>query len=534
MHYTSVSAVLAAWLTAQGAQATLNGYCPPMGPVLPPPTSPHTDPGFDSAAAKLTATLQKLTSGYNSSAVSMGVMSIHEAAPMFEFHYSPPNFDPRGVSQVNSDTVYRLASMTKLFTVLGLLRIDGINLEDPITKYLPELRDLHKEASAQDTIHVVDWDSITLEALAAHQGGIGADYFFDNFGKRPPVYAPFTTPVYSNIGTTLLGLVIESVTNHTYEDWIQQSIFDPIKMNRSFLSSPSESLGFIPINDFDWSVQLGVEAPTGTIFSTISDLMAFGKAILSYEMLSPVRTRKWMKPLASTSSISTFVGAPWEIYRSNNVTKDGRMIEFYTKAGDLFSYHSVIALIPDYDLVMVALVGGPEVSGATTYQLIGEASTALLPVVEEAGKAKAHTEYAGTYTDPSTNSSLTLSLDDGPGLSVTKWQVRGVNVIETPLLGESPAIPPRVRLYPSNLSTGNQTAWRVLFDGSADEAAAEDALYPWDQFSCSSWSTLDKLVYEFQAQDLFIFGMTEEDRGDSKAIKINLPAYQVELARVVE
>lgn len=85
--------------------------------------------------------------------------------------------------------------------------------------------------------------------------------FFDNFGKRPPVYAPFTTPVYSNIGTTLLGLVIESVTNHTYEDWIQQSIFDPIKMNRSFLSSPSESLGFIPINDFDWSVQLGVEAP---------------------------------------------------------------------------------------------------------------------------------------------------------------------------------------------------------------------------------------------------------------------------------
>lgn len=175
MHYTAVSAVLTAWLTARGVQAALNGYCPPMGPVLPPPTSPHTDPGFDSAAAKLTVNLQKLTSGYNSSAVSVGVMSIHEAAPMFEFHHSPQNFDPRGVSEVNSDTVYRLASMTKLFTVLSLLRIDGINLEDPITKYLPELRDIHKEASAQDTIHVVDWDSITLEALAAHQGGIGAD-----------------------------------------------------------------------------------------------------------------------------------------------------------------------------------------------------------------------------------------------------------------------------------------------------------------------------------------------------------------------
>lgn len=172
---TAASSVLFAWLVSQGAQAGLNGLCPPMGPVLPPATSPRTDPGFDSAATTLTTKLQNLTSGFNYSAVSLGVMSIHEATPMFEFHHSPPNFDPRGVSEVNSDTVYRLASMTKLFTVLGLLRTEKVSLEDPITKYLPELRDIHKEASAQDAIHVVDWDGITLEALAAHQSGIGAD-----------------------------------------------------------------------------------------------------------------------------------------------------------------------------------------------------------------------------------------------------------------------------------------------------------------------------------------------------------------------
>lgn len=171
----AVSGVLFAWLTARRVQAALDGHCPPIGPVLPPATSPHTDPGFSPATVKLTASLQKLTSEFNFSAVSLGVMSIHEAAPMFEYHHSPQNFDPSGVSEVNSDTVYRLASMTKLFTVLGLLRIDNVSFDDPITKYLPELRDIHKEASAQDGIHVVDWDSITLEALAAHQGGIGAD-----------------------------------------------------------------------------------------------------------------------------------------------------------------------------------------------------------------------------------------------------------------------------------------------------------------------------------------------------------------------
>lgn len=172
---TAVFSVLFAWLMSQRVQAALNGLCPPMGPVLPPATSPRTDPGFDAAAITLKTKLQELTSRFNYSAVSLGVMSIHEATPMFEFHHSPQNFDPRGVSEVNSDTVYRLASMTKLFTVLGLLRTEKVSLEDPITKYLPELRDIHKEAAAQDAIHILNWDSITLEALAAHQSGIGAD-----------------------------------------------------------------------------------------------------------------------------------------------------------------------------------------------------------------------------------------------------------------------------------------------------------------------------------------------------------------------
>lgn len=85
--------------------------------------------------------------------------------------------------------------------------------------------------------------------------------FFENFGKRPPVHAPYETPLYSNIGLTLLGLVIETVTNQTYEDWIQHSIINPVKMNKTFMSTPADSLGFIPTNAIDWDVKLGVEAP---------------------------------------------------------------------------------------------------------------------------------------------------------------------------------------------------------------------------------------------------------------------------------
>jgi hypothetical protein len=85
-----IRAALSCVLLACEAQAALDGLCPPLGPVLPPATSPSADPAFETAAAELTAKLKELTSSFNSSSVSIGVRSIHEAAPMFEFHYSPP------------------------------------------------------------------------------------------------------------------------------------------------------------------------------------------------------------------------------------------------------------------------------------------------------------------------------------------------------------------------------------------------------------------------------------------------------------
>ncbi|TLS20924.1 uncharacterized protein PpBr36_10733 [Pyricularia pennisetigena] len=74
-----------------------------------------------------------------------------------------------------------------------------------------------------DELTLVDWDEITLGALASHLAGIKADFsadlstfesgectvedFLQHFGDNWPVLAPFTTPVYSNNGAAILGLV---------------------------------------------------------------------------------------------------------------------------------------------------------------------------------------------------------------------------------------------------------------------------------------------------------------------------------------
>lgn len=153
-----------------GASAALDGLCPPLGALLPAPTAPSSSLHVQAAALLLKEALQNATASLNTSAISFGIQSIHETEPILEFHYTPPEFGAAGVKEVDSNTVYRLASTSKLFPVLAILKHEDMDLNDPVTKYLPELRDLNKQAREHSRVWQVDWDSITLGALSSHLG----------------------------------------------------------------------------------------------------------------------------------------------------------------------------------------------------------------------------------------------------------------------------------------------------------------------------------------------------------------------------
>lgn len=62
--------------------------------------------------------------------------------------------------------------------------------------------------------------------------------FFANWGRKNPAYAPFTTPVYSNIGYAILGLVIERVTGVSFSQYIQNAIIEPLGLNKTSIDHP--------------------------------------------------------------------------------------------------------------------------------------------------------------------------------------------------------------------------------------------------------------------------------------------------------
>ncbi|MCE7993610.1 MAG: beta-lactamase family protein [Roseivirga sp.] len=137
-----------------------------------------------------------------------------------------------------TNTRYTIASMGKLFTMVGVLKLieEGkLSLNDQLDQYLSGFLD--KRAH-----------NITIEQLLAHRAGwqhywnfpeflnnrLATDSIADymRFIKKTRLdFNPGSRNQYSNIGYIVLGAVIEKVTGEDYYEYINRTIFQPLSMN---------------------------------------------------------------------------------------------------------------------------------------------------------------------------------------------------------------------------------------------------------------------------------------------------------------
>lgn len=147
--------------------------------------------------------------------------------------------DPATGVPVDADTRFRIASMSKAFTALAILKLrdEGkLSLEDPASRYIPELRKW-KPATG-------DARAITLRDLLHHSAGLVED---NPWGDRQQVLtepeftalieggmdfanAPGVRNEYSNYGYALLGRIISNVSGRRYQDYIRDELMRPLGM----------------------------------------------------------------------------------------------------------------------------------------------------------------------------------------------------------------------------------------------------------------------------------------------------------------
>lgn len=195
------------------------GPCLLLGPDYPAPRQLSTSSTVAAALQKLNSTITRSLKqdvgygkvGANFTSFSVELYSVHEDKPLFTFHHSAPGLahPEEGVSTVDSNTIYRVGSVSKLLSVYVFLATVGdVHFNEPVTKYVPELAAYaaqNKQNLQGDDSDYFDWESMTLGALASHSAGI-----FKDFAVSPAV-----DEAYVQIGLPPAPAVAGSFCNST-------------------------------------------------------------------------------------------------------------------------------------------------------------------------------------------------------------------------------------------------------------------------------------------------------------------------------
>lgn len=156
--------------------------CVPAGPDFPAPAHLSTSKYLASAVIDFEALLGNETLGLRSNKTAFGIamFSAKENTTLYENYFTPPM--DVGVTTVDRDSMFRIGSISKVFTVWTFLAEAGdVNFNDPVTKYVPELAQVVSMSKRKDSdvlyddIDSVRWQDVTLGQLASQSAGITRD-----------------------------------------------------------------------------------------------------------------------------------------------------------------------------------------------------------------------------------------------------------------------------------------------------------------------------------------------------------------------
>lgn len=214
----------------------------------------------------------------------------------------------------DTGTIYRIASISKMFTVTILLQLaeEGkVRLDDPAEKYVPEVGSIPGYS---------DHTRFTLQQLASHMAGLNREPELAGASVGPVArwevkvldclpHSSFNSRpgeqfLYSNIGFAILGLALERASGMPYVQLVQQRIFTPLHMDNSFFTVPAEKRGRLAQgidNEKDGVVNtdlptrtidgMGYRVPNGGIWSTTPDLARFVIGLMGGKLLQPASVR---------------------------------------------------------------------------------------------------------------------------------------------------------------------------------------------------------------------------------------------------
>jgi CubicO group peptidase (beta-lactamase class C family) len=224
------------------------------------------------------------------------ILILHDNQIMDKDHFGMANQEK---SQPAGDqTIYHWASITKTMTGIAILQLRDrglLGLDDPVIKYIPELRQVHNPFG--------DMAEITIKHLLTHSAGFrGATWPWKDKPWQPHEpklweqlaamfpyteieFKPGSRWGYSNPGIIFLGRTIELLTGDGYEVYIDKNILKPLEMHESYFDTTPYHLlknraqsyfredGVLTAAPFD--VDTGITVSNGGLNAPIADFAKY-------------------------------------------------------------------------------------------------------------------------------------------------------------------------------------------------------------------------------------------------------------------
>lgn len=223
--------------------------------------------------------------------------------------------------QMTSDTLFRVASMTKPITATALMQLVAqgkVSLDDPVSKYLPEF-------ASPRLADGTSCEAVTISQLLTHSAGIVSNSGLngertlaqevDAIGKQPLQFMPGTRWQYSS-GLTVVGRVIEVASEMSYEDYLAKRIFEPLGMKDTTFTlsaeqaqrlattyKPGAGPGELEAVEIPDPTVRRMPNPSGGLYSTADDMARFYQAVLrSWKGEATLLEPKFTVPMLSPQS----------------------------------------------------------------------------------------------------------------------------------------------------------------------------------------------------------------------------------------
>jgi CubicO group peptidase (beta-lactamase class C family)/D-alanyl-D-alanine dipeptidase len=298
-----------------------------------------------------------------------------------------------------ADTIYRVGSLSTLFTdiaVLQLVERGLLDLDAPVTKYLPDFKPGDRFGKA-----------ITLRHLMSHRSGLVHETpvgsYFDpsapglaravaSLNQTTLVCVPESSVKYSNADHAVVGRVLEAARRQAFSQYMSHALFDPLGMHSSgFASDPATARGLMwtyhgrefpaPVFDLGIAPACGMHSSANDLARFLSALFASGggsaKPILQPTTLQQMWTPQFAKARRGFG-LGFMVG---ELAGHRLVGHDGAV----------YGFASDLAALPDDKLGVIVLTSRDNATAVTHHlantalrQMLAVQQNQPLPAIEEA------------------------------------------------------------------------------------------------------------------------------------------------------